>query len=92
MIEVYCIKAHPANVPRMLNAMGKSLDYYARNFGLYPHKQARVIETRPGRDVRPVLSRNTHVLRSSGFHRYLNHPDDVATVFYRVAHEMAHQW
>ena len=43
-LEVYYLKEHPWNVPRMMNSMKKSLAYYIKNFGPYEHKEARIIE------------------------------------------------
>lgn len=43
-IEVYYIKEHPWNVPKMLNSVRKSFEYYTANFGPYPQKEARIIE------------------------------------------------
>ena len=43
-LEVYYLKEHPWNVPRMMNSMKKSLSYYIANFGPYAHKEARIIE------------------------------------------------
>ena len=43
-LEVYYDKQHPWNVPRMMNSLKKSLDYYTKNFGPYYHKEARIIE------------------------------------------------
>src|SRR5262249_4677802 len=43
-LEVYYLKEHPWNVPRMMDSMKKSLDYYIENFGSYEHKEARIVE------------------------------------------------
>ena len=43
-LEVYYLKDHPWNVPRMMNSIEKSLDYFTKNFGPYYHKEARIIE------------------------------------------------
>ena len=43
-LEVYYQPGHDFNVPRMLTAMEKSLEYFTANFGPYYHKQCRIIE------------------------------------------------
>jgi hypothetical protein len=43
-IEVYYLKEQPWNVPKMLNSVKKSFEYYTKNFGPYPQKEARIIE------------------------------------------------
>ena len=43
-IEVYYLKEQPWNVPKMWRSVEKSFEYYTRNFGPYPHKEARIIE------------------------------------------------
>ena len=91
-LEVYYDRDHPWNVPRMMNALKKSLDYYTHNFGPYYHKEARIIEF-------PRLTRSAQAFagtmpysESIGFIANLNDPDDIDMVFYVVAHEMGHQW
>jgi hypothetical protein len=43
-VEVYYLKEHPWNVPKMVNSVEKSFSYYTTNFGPYYNKQARIIE------------------------------------------------
>jgi hypothetical protein len=91
-LEVYYLKEHPWNVPRMLSAMKASLDYYVANFGPYPHRQARIVEFPRVASYAAGFSGIVPYSESIGFIANLNHPDDIDTVFYLVAHEMAHQW
>ena len=65
-LEVYYHRDHPWNVPRMMNSLKKSLDYYTRNFGPYYHKEARIIEFPRVASIRPGLRRH-HAL--FGVHR-----------------------
>jgi ABC-2 type transport system permease protein len=92
-LEVYYLKEQPWNVPRMMNAMKKSLDYYIKNFGPYELKEARIVEF-PRRVVNfaEAFPGTITSSESFGFIANLNHPDDIDTVFYVVAHEMGHQW
>ncbi|MGB7729657.1 MAG: M1 family aminopeptidase, partial [Candidatus Acidiferrum sp.] len=80
------------NVPRMMNSMKKSLDYYIKNFGPYEHKEARIIEFPRVANFAQSFPGTMPYSESIGFIANLNHPDDIDTVFYVVAHEMAHQW
>ena len=68
-IEVYYLKEQPWNVPKMLNSVKKSFDYYTKNFGPYPHKEARIIEFPRLRGLRRGLSRDHAVLGVHRFHR-----------------------
>ena len=91
-LEVYYIKDHPWNVPRMMNAMKKSLGYFTQNFGPYYHKEARIIEFPRVATFAQAFPGTMPYSESIGFIANLNHPDDIDMVFYVVAHEMAHQW
>ena len=91
-LEVYYLKEHPWNVPRMMNSMKKSLGYYIRNFGPYAHKEARIIEFPRVARFAQAFPGTMPYSESIGFIANLNHPDDIDFVFYVVAHEMGHQW
>jgi aminopeptidase N len=91
-LEVYYLKDHPWNVPRMMNSMRKSLDYYSRNFGPYEHKEARIIEFPRVARFAQAFPGTMPYSEAIGFIANLNHPDDIDLVSYVVAHEMGHQW
>ena len=91
-LEVYYLKEQPWNVPRMMNSMKKSFDYYIKNFGPYEHKEARIVEFPRVAHFAQSFPGTMPYSESIGFIANLNHPDDIDTVFYVVAHEMAHQW
>jgi len=91
-LEVYYLKDHPWNVPRMMNSMKKSLGYFTQNFGPYYHKEARIIEFPRVATFAQAFPGTMPYSESIGFIANLNHPDDIDMVFYIVAHEMAHQW
>jgi hypothetical protein len=91
-LEVYYLKEHPWNVPRMMNSMKKSLDYYTRNFGPYAHKEARIIEFPRVASFAQAFPGTMPYSERIGFIANLNKPDDIDFVFYVVAHEMGHQW
>ena len=91
-LEVYYLKEQPWNVPRMMNSIKKSLDYYTHNFGPYYQKEARIIEFPRVASFAQAFPGTMPYSESIGFIANLNHPDDIDMVFYVVAHEMAHQW
>ena len=92
-LEVYYIKEHAWNVPRMMNSIKKSLDYYTRNFGPYMHKEARIIEfpRNQGRFAQSFPGTMPYS-EGIGFIADLSKPDEIDFVFYVVAHEIGHQW
>lgn len=91
-LEVYYLKEQPWNVPRMMNSMKKSLDYYIKNFGPYMHKEARIVEFPRVATFAQAFPGTMPYSESIGFISNLEHPDDVDSVFFVVAHEMGHQW
>jgi hypothetical protein len=91
-LEVYYDKQHPWNVPRMMNSLKKSLDYYTKNFGPYYHKEARIIEFPRVATFAQAFPGTMPYSESIGFIANINKPDDIDFVFYAVAHEMGHQW
>jgi ABC-type transport system involved in multi-copper enzyme maturation permease subunit len=91
-LEVYYHRDHPWNVPRMMNALKKSLAYYTQNFGPYYHKEARIVEFPRVGTFAQAYAGTMPYSESVGFIANLNHPDDIDMVSYVVAHEVAHQW
>jgi len=91
-LEVYYLKEHPWNVPRMLNSMRTALDYYTRNFGPYAHKEARIVEFPRVAHFAQAFAGTMPYSEAIGFIADLSNPDDIDSVFYVVAHEMGHQW
>lgn len=91
-LEVYFQKEHGVNVPRMLNGMQRSLDYYTKHFGPYRQKQARIIEFPRYASFAQAFPGTMPYAESIGFIIDLTKKEDIDMVFYVVAHEMAHQW
>ena len=63
-IEVYYLKEHPWNVPKMLNSVQKSFTYYTQNFGPYQHKEAQDYRISTDRQIRPGVSREPCLTRN----------------------------
>jgi len=91
-LEVYYQKEHAVNVPRMLNSMRKSLEYYSTHFGPYTQKQARIIEFPRYSSFAQAFPGTMPYSESIGFITDLTAKEDIDMVFYVVAHEMGHQW
>ncbi|HBY64353.1 MAG TPA: hypothetical protein DEH78_31415 [Solibacterales bacterium] len=91
-LEVYHHPEHHWNVPRMMQSMKKSLDYFTRNFGPYYHKQARIIEFPRVAQFAQAFPGTMPYSESIGFVADLRDPEKIDHVFYVVAHEMGHQW
>lgn len=91
-LEVYYHPEHHWNVPRMLESMRKSIDYYTANFGPYFHKQVRIIEFPRVASFAQAFPGTMPYSESIGFIADLRDPESIDHVFYVVAHEIAHQW
>jgi ABC-2 type transport system permease protein len=91
-IEVYYLKEQPWNVPKMLRSVEKSFEYYTKNFGPYPHKEARIMEFPRIATFAQAFPGTMPYSESIGFIANLKDPDDIDMVYYVVAHEMGHQW
>jgi ABC-type transport system involved in multi-copper enzyme maturation permease subunit len=91
-LEVYYQKEHGVNVPRMLNSLHKSLDYYTAHFGPYRQKEARIIEFPRYSSFAQAFPGTMPYSESIGFITDLTKKEDIDMVFYVVAHETGHQW
>ena len=91
-VEVYYLRDHPWNVPRMIKSVEKSLDYCTENFGPYYHKEARIIEFPRVATFAQAFPGTMPYSESIGFIANFDDPEDIDLVYYVVAHEMAHQW
>ena len=91
-IEVYHHPEHAWNVPKMLKAVRKSLEYYTANYGPYRHQQARIIEFPRVASFAQAFPGTMPYSESIGFIANLTDPEGIDKVYYVVAHEMAHQW
>lgn len=93
-IEVYHHPGHPYNVPRMIEAVKKSLDYFTREFGPYQHRQVRIVEFPRYARFAQSFPNTIPFSESIGFIARLDDDEEEAIdyVFYVTAHEVAHQW
>ena len=91
-IEVYYHPAHEWNVPRMMESVRDSLDYFTAAFGPYQHKQMRIIEFPGYRRFAQSFANTVPYSERIGFITDLRNPDNIDPVYYVTAHEVAHQW
>lgn len=91
-IEVYHHDPHGYNVPRMIDAVKKSLDYYTEHFSPYQHRQVRIVEFPRYASFAQSLPNTIPYSESIGFIADLRDEENIDYVFYVTAHEIAHQW
>lgn len=91
-IEVYYDAKHPYNVPRMIEASKKGLDYFSKNFGPYQFRQYRILEFPRYRSFAQSFPNTIPYSEGIGFIVHGTEADDPDIPFYVTAHELAHQW
>jgi ABC-2 type transport system permease protein len=88
---VYHDAQHGRNVPRMMQALSASLDYYTAHFSPYQFRQARISEFPYGTFAQSYP--NTFAWGEGvGFISDFSDPTKIDFVTYIGAHEFAHQW
>jgi len=92
-LTVYYHAGHEWNVPKMLDAMGRALDYYRANFGPYQFDYARIVEF-PGfaGSFAQAFAGTMPYSESIGFNADTSDPEKIDWTSYVVSHEMAHQY
>jgi len=91
-IEVYHHAPHDRNVPRMIEAVKASLEYFTANFSPYQHRQVRIVEFPRYATFAQSFPNTIPYSESIGFIADLDDPERIDYVFYVTAHEVAHQW
>ncbi|MES2317601.1 MAG: M1 family aminopeptidase [Pseudomonadota bacterium] len=91
-IEVYYDKKHAYNIDSMIKGTQGALDYNTANFGPYPHKHVRILETPLYQSFARSFPGTIPFSESLGFISDMRDPDGIDHVFYVTAHEIAHQW
>ncbi|QTC91537.1 ABC transporter permease/M1 family aminopeptidase [Brevundimonas goettingensis] len=90
-LVVYYDAQHGRNVPKMMQALSASLDYYTAHFSPYQFRQARISEFPYGSFAQSYP--NTFAWSENlGFIADVSDPEKVDYVTYVGAHEFAHQW
>lgn len=94
-LEIYYHKPHTFNLDRMMKGMKASLDYNAKNFSPYQHKQARIIEfPRTAGSFAQSFPNTIPFSEGVGFIADVDDKKDdgVDYPFAITVHEVAHQW
>ncbi|GLX83781.1 membrane protein [Thalassotalea loyana] len=91
-IEIYYHPDHHMNVDRMIESVQDSIDYFSQAFGPYQHQQMRIIEFPGYRSFAQSFANTVPYSENIGFITDLRDPENVDTVYYVTAHEVAHQW
>jgi len=91
-IEIYYHPEHSVNVPKMIDAVRKSLTYYEEHFGPYYHKQARILEFPRFSTFAQAFPGTMPYSESFGFITNLEDETENNVIDAVIAHEMAHQW
>lgn len=84
--------AHTRNVPRMLDALASSLDYFQANFSPYQFRQARIVEFPDYASYAQSFPNTFAWSEGLGFITDLRDPTKIDYVTYVAAHEFGHQW
>jgi ABC-2 type transport system permease protein len=92
-IEVYHDPNHSINVGRMMAAVKRSLEYYSRSFGPYPHDSVRIAEFPRFARFAQYFPGLIPFSESAGFIAWVRPGRDSVDVPFAVtAHELAHEW
>ncbi|KQY84783.1 M1 family aminopeptidase [Brevundimonas sp. Root1423] len=91
-LVVFHDPGHDRNVPRMLDALAASLDYFQANFSPYQFKQARIVEFPDYASFAQSYPNTFAWSEGLGFITDLSDPEKIDYVTYVGAHEFAHQW
>lgn len=83
---------HDRNVPRMLDALAASLDYFQANFSPYQFRQARIVEFPDYASFAQSYPNTFAWSEGLGFIADLSDETRIDYVTYVAAHEFAHQW
>ncbi len=83
---------HDRNVPRMLDGLAASLDYFQANFSPYQFRQARIVEFPDYAGFAQSYPNTFAWSEGLGFIADLSDPTKVDYVTYVGAHEFGHQW
>ena len=91
-IEIYYDEKHDVNIPKMTDAVKKSLSYYTENFGPYYHKQCRIIEFPRYSTFAQAFPGTMPYSESFGFIINLEDESENNVIDAVIAHEIAHQY
>jgi len=91
-LGVYYDRQHPANIDRILRAMGHALDYYQANFAPYQFPYVRVIEFPDYAQFAQGFAGTIPYSEGLGFIADFRDAEKIDYATYVTAHEVGHQW
>ena len=92
-LKVYHHPTHDYNVDRMLLSLKKSLTYFSKNYGEYPHRQVRILEFPRYSSYAQSFPNTIPFSEAVGFIADIDDKkQDIDYPFEITAHELAHQW
>ncbi len=93
-LEIYYHKGHEFNLENLMLGMKAALDYNEKYFGLYQHRQARIIEYSRSNGNFAMSFANTIPYSESNFVMDIDdsRENSLNTPFLGSAHELSHQW
>ncbi|QJR34505.1 ABC transporter permease/M1 family aminopeptidase [Gemmatimonas groenlandica] len=93
-VEVYHYAGHTFNVARMLEASKASLEFFSNEFGVYPHRQLRILEFPRYAGFAQSFPNTVPYSEAIGFVARVDSSDveDTDLPYFVTAHEIAHQW
>jgi len=90
-IQVLHHPRHTRNLDGILRATKATLDYHARHFGPYPHRELRIVEF-PRHRGTYARAYPTALALSEGFGLMARPENGIDYPFLVTAHEVSHQW
>lgn len=91
-LEIYYHPAHRYNVPRMAEALRKSLTYFTAAFGPYQYRQIRILEFPRYKSYAQSQPNTVPFSESAGFIDDLRDKTKPDLTFFITNHELGHQW
>jgi ABC-2 type transport system permease protein len=91
-LAVYYHPSHAYNVDRMIEAMKRSLEYFAAHFSPFQFKQLRILEFPAYATFAQSFANTIPYSEGIGFIARYDDPENIDLVTYVTAHEVGHQW
>jgi ABC-2 type transport system permease protein len=91
-LEIYYHKGHEYNLNKIVDALKLSFDYYTANFSKYKNDEIRILEVSNYIDNIQSLPNIISFSETNEFILNSNDESNVDMLYYKTAHELAHQW
>jgi ABC-type transport system involved in multi-copper enzyme maturation permease subunit len=91
-LSVYYHPEHEWNVDRMMTSLKRSIDYFSEHHSPFQYRQMRVLEFPAYATFAQSFPNTVPWSEGIGFIADVTDPEEIDSVFYVGAHEVAHQW